>query len=88
MNTNALTLADVQLGSGNPIGSEFGGNILMTPTKFKAWTSSLSLNYSWLVESDFSVIRYIYMAFASSFAIFLGLKAAAAILNFLPFGGR
>ena len=76
MQVTSLTLSDVNLGENNPIGSAFGGNILMTPFTFMSWLKSLTLDYSWLNNSSFGVIRYV---------MFAGMKAAAAILQFLPF---
>ena len=48
MQVTSLSLSDVQLGENNPIGSSFGGNILMTPFTFMSWLKSLTLDYSWL----------------------------------------
>ncbi len=84
-NITGLTLADVQLGEDNPIGSKFGGNILMKPFAFVAWINSLTLNYSWLNGGGISVIRYIWLSVVGAYAIFASIKAAASILQFLPF---
>ena len=68
-----------------PIGSKFGGNILMKPFAFVAWINSLTLNYSWLNGGGISVIRYIWLSVVGAYAIFASIKAAASILQFLPF---
>ncbi len=85
MQVTALSLSDVQLGENNPIGSSFGGNILMTPFSFMSWLKSLTLNYSWLNNGSFGVIRYVYLGILSAYTMFAGIKTAAAILQFLPF---
>jgi|TARA_R100001594_G_C4015439_1_gene257947 hypothetical protein len=85
MQVTSLTLSDVNLGENNPIGSAFGGNILMTPFTFMSWLKSLTLDYSWLNNSSFGVIRYVWLGVLSAYVMFAGMKAAAAILQFLPF---
>ena len=85
MQVTALSLSDVQLGENNPIGSSFGGNILMTPLTFMSWLKSLTLNYSWLNNGSFGIIRYVYLGILSAYTMFAAIKTAAAILQFLPF---
>lgn len=88
MNANQLSLSDVSLGENNPIGQSFGGNILISPTEFRAWVNSIFLNYSWLDAPNTRFIIYAWRLIASAFMLFMGVKAAAGILSFLPFGGR
>ena len=85
MQVTALSLSDVQLGENNPIGSSFGGNILMTPFTFMSWLKSLTLDYSWLNNGSFGIIRYVWLGVLSAYTMFAGIKTAAAILQFLPF---
>ena len=85
MQVTSLSLSDVQLGENNPIGSSFGGNILMTPFTFMSWLKSLTLNYSWLNNGSFGIIRYVYLGILSAYTMFAAIKTAAAILQFLPF---
>jgi len=85
MQVTALSLSDVQLGENNPIGSSFGGNILMSPFEFMSWLKSLTLNYSWLNNGSFGIIRYVYLGILSAYTMFAAIKTAAAILQFLPF---
>tara|TARA_R100000808_G_scaffold24926_1_gene59438 strand:+ start:11108 stop:11488 length:381 start_codon:yes stop_codon:yes gene_type:complete len=80
-----LTLADVDLGDNDPIGKTFGGNFLQSPAKFNAWMDSITLNYYWLTESRIGILRYFWNAVTSAFGLFMALKTAGAILNFLPF---
>ena len=88
INSNQLTLSDVSLGENNPIGQSFGGNILISPSEFKAWVNSIFMNYEWLDAPNIKVVVYIWRGIASTLMLFLGVKAAAGILSFLPFGGR
>ena len=85
MQVTSLSLSDVQLGESNPIGSSFGGNILMTPFTFMSWLKSLTLDYSWLNNGSFGIIRYVWLGILSAYTMFAGIKTAAAILQFLPF---
>ena len=85
MQVTSLSLSDVQLGENNPIGSSFGGNILMTPFTFMSWLKSLTLDYSWLNNGSFGIIRYVWLGILSAYTMFAGIKTAAAILQFLPF---
>ena len=85
MQVTSLSLSDVQLGESNPIGSSFGGNILMTPFTFMSWLKSLKLDYSWLNNGSFGIIRYVYLGILSAYTMFAAIKTAAAILQFLPF---
>ena len=85
MQVTSLSLSDVQLGENNPIGSSFGGNILMTPFTFMSWLKSLTLDYSWLNNGSFGIIRYVWLGVLSAYIMFAGIKTAAAILQFLPF---
>ncbi len=85
MQVTSLSLSDVQLGENNPIGSSFGGNILMTPFTFMSWLKSLTLDYSWLNNGSFGIIRYVWLGVLSAYTMFAGIKTAAAILQFLPF---
>ena len=85
MQVTSLSLSDVQLGDSNPIGSSFGGNILMTPFTFMSWLKSLTLDYSWLNNGSFGIIRYVWLGILSAYTMFAGIKTAAAILQFLPF---
>ena len=85
MQVKSLSLSDVQLGENNPIGSSFGGNILMTPFSFMSWLKSLTLDYSWLNNGSFGIIRYVWLGILSAYTMFAGIKTAAAILQFLPF---
>ena len=85
MQVTSLSLSDVQLGENNPIGSSFGGNILMSPFEFMSWLKSLTLNYSWLNNGSFGIIRYVYLGILSAYTMFAAIKTAAAILQFLPF---
>ena len=85
MQVTALSLSDVQLGDNTPIGSSFGGNILMTPFTFMSWLKSLTLDYSWLNNGSFGIIRYVWLGVLSAYTMFAGIKTAAAILQFLPF---
>ena len=85
MQVTSLSLSDVQLGESNPIGSSFGGNILMTPFTFMSWLKSLTLDYSWLNNGSFGIIRYVWLGVLSAYTMFAGIKTAAAILQFLPF---
>ena len=55
INSNQLTLSDVSLGENNPIGQSFGGNILISPSEFKAWVNSIFMNYSWLEAPNIKV---------------------------------
>jgi len=64
------------------------GNILISPTEFKAWVNSIFLNYSWLDAPNTKFVIYTWRLIASAFMLFMGIKAAAGILSFLPFGGR
>jgi hypothetical protein len=88
MNANQLSLSDVSLGENNPIGQSFGGNILISPTQWKAWVNSIFMNYDWLDAPNTRFIIYTWRLIASALMLFLGVKAAAGILSFLPFGGR
>ena len=88
MNANQLSLSDVSLGENNPIGQSFGGNILISPTQWKAWVNSIFMNYEWLDAPNTRFIIYTWRLIASALMLFLGVKAAAGILSFLPFGGR
>tara|TARA_R100001443_G_scaffold109598_1_gene120987 strand:- start:2743 stop:3129 length:387 start_codon:yes stop_codon:yes gene_type:complete len=88
MNANQLSLSDVSLGENNPIGQSFGGNILISPTQWKAWVNSIFMNYEWLDAPNTRFIIYSWRLIASALMLFLGVKAAAGILSFLPFGGR
>ena len=85
MQVTSLSLSDVQLGEANPIGSAFGGNILMAPFTFMSWLKSLTLDYSWLNNGSFGIIRYVWLGVLSAYTMFAGIKTAAAILQFLPF---
>jgi len=85
MQVTSLSLSDVQLGENNPIGSSFGGNILMAPFTFMSWLKSLTLDYSWLNNGSFGIIRYVWLGVLSAYIMFAGIKTAAAILQFLPF---
>ena len=85
MQVTSLSLSDVQLGENNPIVSSFGGNILMTPFTFMSWLKSLTLDYSWLNNGSFGIIRYVWLGILSAYTMFAGIKTAAAILQFLPF---
>ena len=85
MQVTSLSLSDVQLGESNPIGSSFGANILMTPFTFMSWLKSLTLDYSWLNNGSFGIIRYVWLGILSAYTMFAGIKTAAAILQFLPF---
>ena len=85
MQVTALSLSDVQLGESNPIGSSFGGNILMTPFTFMSWLKSLTLDYSWLNNGSFGIIRYVWLGILSAYIMFATIKTAGSILQFLPF---
>tara|TARA_R100000808_G_scaffold20658_1_gene44647 strand:+ start:9097 stop:9477 length:381 start_codon:yes stop_codon:yes gene_type:complete len=85
MQVTSLTLSDVNLGENNPIGSALGGNILLYPFTFMSWIKSLTLNYSWLNNSSFGVIRYVWLGVLSAYIMFAGIKTAAAVIQFLPF---
>lgn len=85
MDTEQLTLSNVDLGNNDPIGKSFGGNFLSKPAQFTAWMDSITLNYYWLTDSSIGVIRYMWLAITGAFSIFMALKTAGAILGFLPF---
>ena len=85
IDTEQLTLSNVDLGNNDPIGKSFGGNFLSTPAKFTAWMDSITLNYYWLTDSRIGVIRYLWLAVTGALGVFMALKTAGAILNFLPF---
>jgi hypothetical protein len=46
------------------------------------------VNYEWLDAPNMRFIIYTWRLIASALMLFLGVKAAAGILSFLPFGGR
>ena len=85
MQVTALSLSDVQLGESNPMGSSFGGNILITPFTFMSWLKSLTLDYSWLNNGSFGIIRYVWLGILSAYIMFATIKTAGSILQFLPF---
>ena len=82
-NSKMLQMSDVELGIENPLGMEFGGNILAAPAVAIAFWNAITLDYEWLRQSQFAFIRWIYMAYVLAAVIVEGQKAMGGILNAL-----